>query len=253
MTRSLPTRSHRGVHRLVATTTLVVAGLGASLAPATASNGQHGPGDAEVPVAGAVCDQDALTKAVDTTGDAARAARRAYTTHTRTQMHTLEVQLRRTEERQARTAATEARKAARDAAKAASTGGQGGDEAKAARDAARAAAAKARTEARQAQQARRANHRQLVALVKAERARLKSQWDAAKVVLRAAVKASDDCEELLADDPTEGDDGTDPGDTDPSSTDPGDTGDSTGSDDGSGAEDQPGDDAGDPNDTSDVA
>ncbi len=228
MTRSLPTRPRRGVHRLVATTTLVVAGLGASLAPATASHGQHGPDDAEGPVAGAVCDQGALAEAMDTTGDAARAAQRAYTTHTRTQMRTLEVKLRRTEDQQARTAAAEARKAARDAAKAATSGDEGSDVAKAARDAARTAAAKARTEARQAQQARRANHRQLVALVKAERARLKSRWDAAKQAFRAAVKASDDCEELLADDPT-------------------------GSDDGSGADDQPGDDAGEPTGTSDVA
>lgn len=242
MTRTLTARPHRGVHRLVATTTLVVAGLGASLAPATASNGHGSPGVPGVPVAGAVCDQDALAKTMDTTGAAARVAQRAYTTHTRTAMPTLEVKLRRTEDQQARSATAAARKAARDAAKAESEGGKGSDEAKAARDAARAAAAKARAETRQAQQVRRAGHQQLVTLVKAERKRLKVQWDAAKLTFRSAVKASDDCEEMLADDPTE----------DPTE-DPGDTGGSTGADDGSDTSDGA-DDTGDlPGDQTDPA
>lgn len=222
MTRSLPTRPHRGVHRFVATTTLVVAGLGASLAPATASDVADGSADGDAPVAGAVCDQEDLASDVTIAGAAARVAQRAYTTHTRTAMRTLEVKLRRTEDQQARTAAAGARRAARDAAKAESKGGKGSDEAKTARAAARAAAATARTEVRQARQVRRAGHQQLVTLVKAERKRLKVQWDEASATFRSAVQASDDCEEMLADDPTD---------------DPSDTGDSTGTDDGSGTSD----------------
>ncbi len=69
--------------RLAATATLLIAGLAGSIAPAAAAD--------EAPTG---CDLTALTSAVDAASAQSRAAQKAYTTHTRTSMKALAVQLK---------------------------------------------------------------------------------------------------------------------------------------------------------------
>ena len=108
-------------------------------------------------------------------------------------MRTLVAQLKAKEAREARVAAAKAkstlaqsRNATRDDA--------GSEAARQARVVARAAAAKARVEAREAARVRRATKGQLLALVKAERVRLKAAWTEAKKALADAKSAAATCE-----------------------------------------------------------
>lgn len=168
--------------RLAAATTLIIAGLAGSIAPAAATGETPAP-----------CDPAALSTAVDTASAQARAAQKAYTTHTRTSMKALVAQLKARETREARVAAAKAeaaeaqgRKAERDNA--------GSEAVRQARVEARAAAAKARVEAREAARVRRASKGQLLAIVKAERVRLKAAWTQAKSSLADARRAAAACE-----------------------------------------------------------
>ena len=121
--------------RLAATTTLLVAGLAGSIAPAAAAD--EAPTD---------CDLTALTSAVDAASAQSRAAQKAYTTRTRMSMKALAVHLKAREAREARVAAAQAKSAlarsrnvARDDA--------GSDAARQARAVARVAKANARVKA----------------------------------------------------------------------------------------------------------
>lgn len=168
--------------RLAAATTLLIAGLAGSLAPAAA-----------VDEAPAACDLAALSTAVDAASTESRAAQKAYTTHTRASMKALVAQLKARETRGARVAAAKA-KAALAHSRNATRDDAGSEAARQARAAAHAAAVKARVEARQAAKVQRATKGQLLTLVKAERVRLKAAWTEAKKELADAKSAAAACE-----------------------------------------------------------
>ncbi|WP_156364631.1 hypothetical protein [Aeromicrobium sp. Leaf245] len=125
--------------------------------------------------------QAALTKAEAD----ARAAQKAYVTHTRTAMKALVKQVKVDETAEARAAA---RKAGRLTAAAAKD--------PALRDAAKAARATARVEAKEAARAQRASFATLQRQVKADRATLKAAWNTAKADLATQKQIAEDCAEV---------------------------------------------------------
>jgi hypothetical protein len=185
------------IRRFTVTTTMLIAGLGGSLAPALAD---------EAP---ATCDPVALSAAVDAATTQARAAQKAYTTYAHGAMRTQIAQLKAKETREAREAAKAAKKAeAKAKAAHEQVRGTPPDDAatqaaKAARAQARAAAAKARIEAREAAKVRHANKEQLLALVKTERARLKAVWTEAKKALAETRSAAEACDSAVGDETPE--------------------------------------------------
>jgi hypothetical protein len=177
------------VRRLATATTLAAAittaGLVGALAPANA--------DTDAPT----CDQVALDATAATAATSARAAQKAYTTYTHTAIQSLVAQLKAKEVREAKVAAAKAKSADRraDAAEeAARHSTAGAAEARQARADARVARSTARLETRQAAAVQRASKAQLLHLVKAERARLKSVWDSAKEALAVAKADAEACE-----------------------------------------------------------
>ncbi len=175
------------IKRSTVAVTLLMAGLAGSISPAAADEGPS------------TCDPVVLSAAVDSAATQARTARKAFTHYTRSAMKTQVAALKIKESRESRDAVTSARQAAAQAKAALAQARKAHDDAatEAARQArveARAAAVKARAEAREASRVRHASKRQLVALVKAERARLKTVWTQAKAALAQARSAVDACE-----------------------------------------------------------
>lgn len=128
------------------------------------------------------CDPAVVQAALTQAEADARAAQKAYVTHTRTSMKALVKQHQGREAAEARSAAKEAARLTAAAAKD-----------PALRDAAKAARETARAEAKEAAEARRASFRALVREVKAQRAVLRTAWDSAKKVLQDARQVAEDC------------------------------------------------------------
>ncbi len=164
------------IRRAVAAGALTAIALTGAVAPANAADPATD------------CDPAVVNAAVNTASADARAAQLAFTTHTSTSMKALAKQLKRTEVREAKAAARQARSLARVAAR--TSDKQARSEARAA---AKAAHVAARAEAKEAARVRRANRATMLALIKADRVRLKAQWDAAKLVLQAARAHADEC------------------------------------------------------------
>lgn len=158
--------------RACAAVVLTLVGVDVATTPVSAS------------VAATSCDPVVVQAALTQAEADARAAQKAYTTHTRTSMQALVKQLKSREVVEARAAEREARRLAAAARKDADLR----DEAKAARDAARA-------EAKEAARTLRASVAALKKQVKAERAVLKAQWDAAKKALQEQRRVAEDCAE----------------------------------------------------------
>lgn len=133
------------------------------------------------------CDRAALDAAVLAAQVDARAAQKAFTTHTKTRMQALAAGLKRRELRDARVATRQATALER---KAVQTRGKEGKEA---RTAARTARLKALREAKEAARVRRASRAQLVRLVRVERVELRTAWVGAKARLAAARLAAQEC------------------------------------------------------------
>jgi predicted NBD/HSP70 family sugar kinase len=160
------------IGRTCAAAVLTLVGLAGATAPASA--------DEPAPSCDPVVLDAALTKAQAD----ARAAQKAYTTHTKTSMQALVKQLKAREVAEARAAEREARRLAAAARKDADLR----DEAKAARET-------ARVEAKEAARALRASVATLKKQVKAERVVLKAQWDAAKEALQELRRTAEKCAE----------------------------------------------------------
>ena len=160
------------IGRTCAAAVITLIGVAGATAPASA--------DDTAPSCDPVAVQAALTKAEAD----ARAAQKAYVTHTRTAMKVLIKKVKVDETAEARAAA---RKASRLTAAAAKD--------PALRDAAKAARATARAEAKEAARAQRASFATLQRQVKADRATLKSAWNTAKAALATQKQIAEDCAE----------------------------------------------------------
>jgi hypothetical protein len=174
----------KNVRRALAAGAITAIGFSGTVVPAHA-------------VDAATCDPVTLSVAIESATAQARAAQKAFTTHTSTSMQALAGQLHTTEAREARAAARKANQLARKAAK---LDGKAG---KAARQAAKAARAVARAEAREAARLQRAGTAQLRAIIKTDRDRLKAEWTAAKVALARLKAQAEGCvaDESEADEP----------------------------------------------------
>lgn len=165
----------RGV--TVAAVTVAI-GAGAFAAPASAHHSED-----------LGCDPAVVTAAIDAATADARAAQKAYTSHTKTSMQSLAKKLKSHEKAEATSAD---KKADRLAAKAAKLEGEARKEA---REAAKAAREVARAEAKESARIQRASAAELRKAVKAERKVLKAEWDVAKAALAELKEHADQCAE----------------------------------------------------------
>jgi hypothetical protein len=177
---------------------LVAASLSAAVLGGTTTAAQ-----ADVTAPG--CEE--LPALVTAAGDDADAAKKAFTTFTRSKAHEQVALLRAAELREARDAARAENKAAREVAK-------GLDKAarKEALAALKLAQKVAKQEAKDAKEVAKADRHELKALVKAERKELKAAWDAAKEALDELEELEAACEEApVVDDTDTPDEGADEG------------------------------------------
>lgn len=158
------------IGRTCAAAVITLIGVAGATAPASAND------------AAPSCDPVAVQASLTQAEADARAAQKAFTTHTKTSMKALVKRVRTTEKAEARAAAKQAKALASAARKDPSL-----------RDAAKVAQAVAKAEAKEAARAQRASYATLKRQVRVDRAVLKAQWDAAKVTLEGARQLAEDC------------------------------------------------------------
>jgi hypothetical protein len=172
----------RRAFAVAAVTTIGAVGLAA---PASADQGELD------------CDP-AVVAALDAARADADAAKKSYTSHTKTSMQALVKQVKAEEKAEAKAADKKADRLEEDADRAK------GKDGKEAREAAKAARKLARAEAKEAARIQRATAADLRKAVKAERKVLKAAWDAAKAELETLEAQAATCgDEVVVEEPAD--------------------------------------------------